>query len=180
MRKLLAMAVMTFALAPVPALADGFVVPFGGANSAGDIGNGSRGAYGVALGAMGGGVVGIELDFGVSPNFFPRSATVSSSNVTTSMGNLIVGAPLGSVRPYVSAGVGLIKARVGSAGDLLRSSSNDFGTNIGGGLMAFVNPHVGLRGDVRVFRDLKDRGPGGLDPGSFHFWRGTMGVAFRF
>ena len=31
MRKLLAMAVMTFALAPVPALADSFVVPFGGA-----------------------------------------------------------------------------------------------------------------------------------------------------
>ncbi len=55
---------------------------------------------------MGGGIFGVEFDLGYSPNFFGVSnpnATINligDGNVTTAMGNLILGAPLGPVRPY--------------------------------------------------------------------------------
>ena len=58
--------------------------------------------YGVSLTGMGGGSFGFELDFGYSPNFFETNTTNSNgfqftnnSNVTTLMGNLIVGVPIG-------------------------------------------------------------------------------------
>lgn len=181
MRMLLTIAAMAVALVPQPARADGFLVPFVGANTGGDPGNGSQTTYGAALGVMGGGVFGIELDVAVAPDFLAGGSAVSSSRVTTVMGNLIVGAPIGPIRPYVSGGVGLIKQRVGGPSDLLRFSNEDFGTDIGGGMMAFFSRNVGLRADVRVFRDLNDRGTAGdLDLSSFNFWRWSLGVAFRF
>jgi opacity protein-like surface antigen len=138
---------------------------------------------------MGGGVAGFELDFGYSPNFFqstPNNGSfdlVGDGNVTTLMANLVIGAPLGAVRPYASGGVGLIKTRVDDAGQFLgKIDSSDFGFDAGAGVMAFFSDHVGLRGDVRYFRSLQDTDPDGIDLtlGSFKFWRGTVGVTFKF
>jgi hypothetical protein len=98
------------------------------------------------------------------------------------MGNVIVGAPLGAVRPYASGGLGLIATRVDSASQFLTNvTSNEFGTNIGGGVM-FLGEHAGVRGDIRYFRSIGDNSSNGVDLslGSFHFWRATAGVTFRF
>ena len=48
--------------------------------------------------------------------------------------------------------------------------------------MAFFNDNVGIRGDIRFFRSLRDADPDGLDIelGGFKFWRGTVGVTFKF
>ena len=52
---------------------------------------------------MGAGALGFEIDFGYSPNFFETSTTgsgfqfASSSNMTTLMGNLVIGAKSGPV-----------------------------------------------------------------------------------
>ena len=64
---------------------------------------------------------------------------------------------------------------------------NDFALNVGGGLQGNFNEHVGLRGDIRYFRSLQGNGDDGIiidprefDLGDFDFWRGTVGVSFRF
>jgi opacity protein-like surface antigen len=149
--------------------------------------------FGGSLAWMGAGVVGFEVDFGFSPNFFENTTgdadfQFGDSNVTTLMANAVVGAPFGGqhgagVRPYASGGVGLIKSKIDDPEDLFTVNSNDFGLNVGGGVSGFFSDNVGIRGDVRYFRSLQDNEPDDeLDValGSFSFWRGTVGVVFRF
>ncbi len=141
--------------------------------------------YGAALEWMGGGVFGFGVDFGYSPNFFRDSDTggFGDGNVTTLMANVIVGAPIGGVRPYASGGVGLIKQKVDNVGQFFDTIDNsDFGFDAGAGIMGFFSDNVGVRGDIRYFRTVNDTNPDGVDLqlGSFKFWRGTVGITFRF
>jgi opacity protein-like surface antigen len=151
--------------------------------------------YGVSLAGMGAGVLGFEVDFGYSPNFFETNTGdsgfdfASNSNVTTLTANAIIGIPIGgttggSVRPYVVGGVGLIRSNVGDVGDLFDAQSkNDFGFDVGGGVMGFFNSNVGLRGDVRYFRSFRGSDSDaltGLALSDFNFWRGSVGVSFKF
>jgi hypothetical protein len=80
-------------------------------------------SWGASAGWMGAGAVGFEVDFNHTPNFFePKDSSnttelFGSNNVTSFMGNVIVGAPVGGqtgpgIRPYVSGGVGLLKTSV--------------------------------------------------------------------
>lgn len=152
--------------------------------------------YGFSLAAMGAGAVGFEVDFGYSPNFFEAGTEGSGfdftndSNVTTLMANAIVGIPVGgqrggSVRPYFVGGVGLIRTNVQDADEFFDiNTKNDFGFNVGGGVMGFISNNVGLRGDVRYFRGFRgsddDDNITGLGVSDFNFWRGSVGVSFRF
>lgn len=150
--------------------------------------------YGGTLTWMGSGVVGFELDFGVTPDFFelptgPIDIGFGDTNVTTLMGNIVVGVPIGGtsgpgVRPYGSAGLGLLRSRI-EASDLFEDlSSNELGINLGGGAHIFFGDNIGIRGDLRYFRSLQDdvdvEDLIDLDFGSFDFWRATVGVTFRF
>jgi hypothetical protein len=187
------------AAAPAKASADWLFTPFLGTTFGGsaDV-NGVSGTfadefeqklnYGASLAWMGGGVIGFEVDFGYSPNFFGVSDTnasfnlVGDGNVTTAMGNIVVGAPLGGVRPYASGGLGLIASRVDNPGQFFdKASTQDLGMDVGGGVM-FLGGNVGVRGDLRYFRSLQNSDPNGVDLslGSFRFWRGTVGVTFKF
>lgn len=188
----------TFAAAPAQASADWLFTPFVGATFGGDARvSGLDTAdqferqlnYGASLAWMGGGAVGFEADFGYSPNFFRTSGDsasfnfVGDGNVTTLMANLVVGAPLGAVRPYASGGVGLIKSNVDNVdGFFDKPSSTDFGFDAGAGIIGFFSDSIGLRGDVRYFRSLHNSDSETLDLslGSFKFWRGTVGVTFKF
>ncbi len=173
-----------------PAHADWLLTPFAGATFGADSEKQNL-TYGGSLAYMGASVVGFEVDFGYSPEFFEPDDNdidlIDDSNVTTLMANVIVGVPIGGseaqVRPYVVGGVGLLRSAVTGAGDLFDVSNNDFGFDVGGGIYVFINEHVGLRGDVRYFRSLQD--PEEDDEfdvavGNFDFWRGTGGVTFRF
>ena len=134
-------------------------------------------------------VVGFEVDLGYSPNFFENTAgdanfEFGDNNVTTIMGNVLFSAPSGSgIRPYASGGLGLIRASVQSATGLFNDlSTNDLGVNIGGGLNANFNDNVGIRGDLRYFRSLQDSEADNdfdLSLGSFDFWRGSVGLTFK-
>lgn len=195
-------AVVSFAV-PHTAAADWVFTPFIGWNfgSSADVtGTGGPGFkdkfekkidYGASLMGMGGGPVGFEIDFGYSPNFFETSTTASgfqfasSSNVTTLMGNLVVGAKSGTVRPYVVGGVGLLRTRVQDVDETFDvSSKNDFGLDVGGGVIGFFSDNVGLRGDVRYFRGFRGTSdsdnPAGIALADFSFWRGSVGVSFKF
>jgi len=182
--------------APARASADWLFTPFIGATFGGSAdvaGSGDTFSdnfhrkvnYGAALEWMGGGVFGFGLDFGYSPNFFRDSDTgeFGDGNVTTLMANIIVGAPVGGIRPYASGGVGLIRQRVDDVGQFFDTiDSNDWGFNAGAGIMGFFSDNVGVRGDIRFFRTVNDTNPDGVDLqlGSFKFWRGTVGITFKF
>lgn len=199
-----ALAVAVFAAAPAKASADWLFTPYIGWNwggsadftdFAGDFEDEFERQinYGASLAWMGAGALGFEVDFGHSPNFFQNTAGPGDfqwgdSSVTTLMANLTVGAPFGGqsgagIRPYASGGLGLISSRLSTDDELLKISSDGLGFNVGGGVAGFFTDNVGLRGDVRYFRSLQDNEPDDeLDValGSFNFWRGSVGVIFRF
>jgi opacity protein-like surface antigen len=139
---------------------------------------------------MGIGIIGLEIDFGYSPNFLETDSQleggfrlVGDGNVKKVMGNLLIGAPLGGVRPYASGGVGLIKTSVDDVGQFFEDvSESDLGLNVGAGIMGFFGDNVGIRGDIRYFRSISDTDFGDFDItlGDLDFWRGTVGVTFRF
>lgn len=183
--------VLLVLLAPSRAFADWFVTPFAGVTFGGDASK-NKLSMGASLTGMGAGIAGVEFELGYTPDFFNENADttlISGSNVTTLMASLIVGAPVGGqhgagVRPYASAGLGLLRSRVTSGSALFDNvSANDLGVSAGAGVIGFVSDHVGLRGDLRYFRSLQDASPDPglvLEIGKFHFWRATAGVALRF
>jgi opacity protein-like surface antigen len=193
------LALAVSAITPARASADWLFTPFIGANFGGSADLGTPGedlndefnrklTYGAAFEWMGGGIVGFGVDFGYSPNFFGVTDSngvdlVGDGNVTTLMGNVIVGAPLGGVRPYASGGVGMIKTHVDDAGQFFDVNRSDLGFDVGAGVMGFFNDNVGIRGDIRYFRAVNDDSDSDsidVSLGSFKFWRGTVGVTFKF
>ena len=152
-----------FALSPRPAAAQGFISPFIGFDYGGDSGcptasdcedkHSNLGVSGGKLGA----IAGAEVEFAYARDFFGDTPGVDSS-VLTLMTNVIVGPRIGVIRPFVLGGVGLIKSHVELDAGSLLDSSNNFGWNIGGGLMLMFGEHVGVRGDIRRFKSFQDIG----------------------
>jgi hypothetical protein len=181
--------IMATMLAPAAAQADGFISPNIGMSFGGDLED-SRPTYGVTLGFMGAGIFGMEFDLGYTPEFFEPPDDdldlIDDSNLLTANINLILGAPIGgmgrSVRPYGSGGLSILRSRVDALEDL-RISNTDFGFNVGAGVMGFFSDSVGLRGDVRYYRNLEDPDEDDefdVSVGDFDFWRATLGLVFRF
>jgi len=195
-----ALALTVSALTPARASADWLFTPFiggtfGGSAKITDIDDDDKEefnrklTYGASLAYLGAGIAGFEIDFGYSPNFFGVDSDdddlnlVGDGNVTTLMANIIFAAPKGPVRPYVSGGGGLLRTNVESASGLFADADrNDFGFDVGAGLMGFFSNNVGLRADVRYFRSVSNEDDDGVDLnlGDFKFWRGTIGITFRF
>jgi len=173
-------------LAPRPAHADGAVIPFIGVNFGGDTGglseDDTKVAYGFAVDFVGGAGFGFQIDLGYTPNFFTDDEDfVGDNNALSLMANLLLEPPAGSVRPYASGGVGLLRTHVKSAGAFLDDiEDNDFGLNLGAGLKGYFSDNVGLRADVRYFRSLQeDEGEPGFDVdiADLDFWRTTVGLS---
>ncbi len=190
LRSILVAGALALLLAPATAHADWLITPFVGTDWSSDVTNQHKVPLGVGVGYMGAGILGFETQITYIRNFYGSDTILGSNNVFSWMGDVIVGVPIGGetqVRPYATGGVGLLRSRIGgSANDLFDISGNDFGMNVGGGVMGFFTPNVGLRGDVRYYRALTASNSGtglGLDAigiGKFHFWTGTVGVTFRF
>jgi hypothetical protein len=158
---------------PVQAKADGFFSPWAGTQFGSNINNG-RAGVGVSAGGMGAGVIGGEFDFGFSPSFFGTKTDFGNNTLLDVMGNLIVGVPIGGqygagVRPYLVGGVGLVRTQI-DGGQVFHpaTSNNEFGSDLGGGVMGYFNDHAGLRGDLRYIRT-----------NSLHWWRLSAGVVIR-
>jgi opacity protein-like surface antigen len=199
------LAIVVSAAAPAKASADWLFTPFIGLNwgasvtfndEFGDIDDEfeKRGTYGASLAWMGAGIAGFEIDFGYTPNFFELTEgdadfDYGDNNLTTLMANLTLGAPIGGqsgigLRPYASGGVGIIRTRVDNPGDLFEVNSNNWGFNAGAGVAGFFSDNIGIRGDVRYFRafdDIEDDDDDlDITLGDLRFWRGTVGITFRF
>jgi opacity protein-like surface antigen len=196
-RLVLTIATAAICLAPSTASAEWILTPFIGASFAAgtDVDNdefdtlldGSKMTYGGTLTWVGGGVLGFEVDFGYSPEFFEADDDdldfVDSSNYSSLMANVVLSAPQGAFRPYGSAGVGLLNTTIDDIDDVFEVDRNALGFNAGGGVMAFFTDRVGIRGDLRYFRQMSESDEDDevdFDLGAFRFWRGTVGVSFRF
>ena len=108
------------------------------------------------------------------------------------MFNAIGVVPIGAERnfqPYLSAGVGSIQLAGDvfeelQAVDTVHESHSTFGTNIGGGIMAFGN-HVGFRTDLRYYRASSDDTLTGTNIlaqevlSGLTYWRANFGLGFR-
>jgi opacity protein-like surface antigen len=196
-----------------PASADWLLTPYlgvvfgGGANTVDidtlDEAFEQRATFGGSLAGMSSGIWGFEVDFSYSPNFFQFTEGGEDfeffnvdSSMTTLMGNLVVGIPVGGttgggVRPYLTGGVGLMRANI-NFDDLFDDlSTNETGFNVGAGVHVFFSDTIGLRGDVRYFRGFEQRDDD--DPAEdddffdedfgvedFDYWRATLGITFRF
>jgi opacity protein-like surface antigen len=189
------MMAMALSAAPVVASAETFVTPFAGINFGGAAGKdfedsfdkGSPFTWGAQVGWMGAGVIGAELDFAYSKNFFGDFGDLGDNSVTTLMPNVIVGIPIGGqrglgIRPYVTAGVGMIRRRMDVTGfDVVKD--NSAGYSLGAGVMGYFGTHLGLRGDYRYIRNFDDDNEfAGIDvsPGTFHYNRASLGLVVKF
>jgi opacity protein-like surface antigen len=159
--------------------------------------------FGGSIGYATKGIFGFELDVNMAPNFFQFTGGTNNfdlfdtdSSVRTIMGNIVLQIPIGGsrgagFRPYVTAGAGTIRTRLRSESDVFDDiTSDDTGYNVGGGAHLFVADHFGLRADIRYFRGLEsldDEDPIESNPffdqdfaqEVFNFWRGSIGLTFR-
>jgi hypothetical protein len=133
--------------------------------------------------------IGVELDLVYAPSFFGNAGPLGDNSVTTVMADVIIaGGDSGRygyrgrgpwIRPYVSGGLGVMH-EVTTAGPR-RVGNDDLGANIGGGVFGLGRRGIGVRGDVRYFRNLVNAaGSGDADFGAFHFWRASLGLVIGF
>jgi len=135
----------------------------------------------VAVGAMGS-VFGFEEEVAYAPSFFGTSAGLNSS-VLTLMSNPMLAPRIGPVRPYVLAGIGLIKTRVDlTTTSLLATDNSSLGWDVGGGVMIFAGSHFGVRADIRYIHAFQDLTAQGFTLGNtkLNYGRAAAGVVLKF
>jgi hypothetical protein len=170
--------------------ADGFISPFIGYNFGGDSGcleiancDTKTRDLGVSFGSLGN-VIGGEFEFNFIDNFFGDAITTGvSSNVFTMMGNVMFAPKVGVIQPYVLTGLGLMKSHVEfTLGSLATTSNSNLAWDIGGGVMGFITPHFGIRGDLRYFHAFQDLSILSLNISDtkIDYGRLSGGVVFRF
>ena len=168
--------------------AQGFLSASFGYNFAGD--SGCRSAtdcedknwnFGISGGALGG-IVGFETEF-VYESEFLGSSPADKTSVMTLMANFMLAPRISIVQVYGLAGLGVIHT---SNEDVLgaEKEENQVDWNAGGGLIVYVHPNIGLKGDVRYYYSFEvldllelefERDQNKLD-----FGRAAFGVVFKF
>jgi opacity protein-like surface antigen len=175
------------AATPSPAAADWLLTPFVGGALFDIADTRTRPVLGGSV-AWIGSVAGVELDLGDAPTFLEGRSdlAIETSHVFTLMGNAVVQFPTASrrIRPYAVGGIGVIHAKITAPGDAVLVEDENFGFNVGGGLTAFLNDRVGLRGDFRYFRSIRNDDATDaadvLEVSELAFLRFTVGVTFKF
>jgi hypothetical protein len=183
------MALLILIAVPAPARAQQtFLTPYIGSSfnsTFDDYDFGTKLHYGAALTWLGQSGLGFEIDFGYAPTFFEPGDDEffdfgSRGNVTTLMGNLVLGGGGGGLKPYASGGIGLMRSSIEAVGDLFDYTDNGFGVNVGGGLRG-GSGNFGVRGDLRYFRQISDLTPiSSFELGDFSFWRASVGLSIGF
>lgn len=156
------------------ALYTGMLTPHLGTSAGGDVRGGAV-TPGASIAVVDSNGIGAELDLGHSRGV--DGDRFSESAITSFMVNAVGLWPRPAIRPFVVAGVGLLRVRAALADRGLETSQTDWGMSAGAGAVYMVNEMVGVRGDVRYFRYFQ-RHPDLplLDNGFFDYWRTSVGV----
>ena len=179
--------VVVMGATPSPAAADWLLTPYFGGALFDITDTGTRPVMGGSIAWMGP-VAGFELDLADAPTFLERKPglAIDNRNLVTLMGNAVVQFPTASrrIRPYAVGGIGVIQTKITTPSDTVLVEDENFGFNVGGGLTAFLNDRVGLRGDFRYFRAIRNddatAAADALEVSELKFLRFTVGVTFRF
>ena len=100
-----ALVLVVVLLALATAQTGGIFTAFGGASFGGDQSERVT-TWGLSPAGMAGGVLGFELDFWRTAKAKTDAVFVTDGRTTTLTGNVIVGIPLGAVRPYAVGELG--------------------------------------------------------------------------
>jgi opacity protein-like surface antigen len=192
-----ALTVLTPMTMPSTVRADSFVIPFIGINFGGstgntfdieDAGDPNRTAFGVAVGYLGGGFIGGELDVSYTHHFFGDGPSVSGNSLLTVMPAVIIAIPVGGqsgggFRPYGIAGIGMTRRDL-TLDTLEVFDDADLAYSLGAGVTVYFSDHVGVNAEYRYLRnfevdEISIEGVD-LDRSTFSFSRVGFGVAFRF
>jgi opacity protein-like surface antigen len=176
-------------VAPSTVHAQGFIAPSFGYNFSGDAGcrtatdcTNKNWNWGGSIGALGS-IVGFEFELTYEGEFTGDRSTEASA-VTTLMGNLMLAPRIAIVQPYGIAGIGAIRTKVETGIADSSESENQIGWTIGGGLIIFLQQHVGLKGDLRYYHSFEALDLLGIDLGRnenrIDFGRAGFGVVFKF
>ncbi len=148
------------------------------------------------------GAFGAEFLAGFAPKYKLDKLAGLDSDLNNYMFNVVAAVPVGefhAARPFISAGIGALtlsqsttvssNPAVNATAALFTPSETHFGGDVGGGIMAFTGA-FGIRAEIRYFASLGHKnasGPAGAVPGTAlsvldntSFWRGNVGLAFRF
>ena len=154
--------------------------------------------FGGAVTLIGESPFGLEAYYVHTPGFFdPKQQFnivlpfVLESQTYAVMGNLVLATPRSwnryGLRPSLSGGIGLMHASEQDQLQVIRYRVNLLGMNVGGGAVGFVSDHVGLRFDLRYFRNIKGLSQEDLEdfpvtagqPVRLRYWTLGFGVVFK-
>lgn len=185
-----ALALLFCTLAPASARADFLVEPFlaltrNKETSRSVIGGGMAAEWTAGWLIVGG-------DFGYAPGFFDPSDDaldlIATSHVLTASGHAGITMPARKDAdryfPYFTAGFGWMRQEARDREGLIDVVRNDPALNFGGGIRVLISEFLGVRGDVRYFRSLRDPyetpDPIVADLQRLSFWRVSVGAVVRF
>jgi hypothetical protein len=154
--------------------------------------------FGGAVTLIGESPVGVEAYYVRTPGFFqsesgsliPEVADVTASRMYAFMGNVVLATPRSwnryGLRPFLSGGVGAIHASYDERA--LAARVNVAAMNLGGGAVGFLTERVGLRFDLRYFRNIRgvseedaDLAPTLSDePVRLRYFTISIGVVFKY
>jgi len=157
--------------------------------------NGGGVSFGGQVGYLWHGIVGPEFLAEWAPSFDVNAVFIDgNTHVASYMANAIAAAPLGAdgqIMPFISGGYG----RIQMAADIINpvnlttesNSNGEWGSNLGGGIMAFAGDRYGFRGDVRYYHASSNTNIEGSAADQLvesivsgvHFWRATGGLSVR-
>lgn len=163
---------------PVTLSADGIVTLFAGRSFEGQLSE-RVATYGVSLANMAGGVFGFEVDGSQTARSKTDSLFDTRTKLTAVTGNVILGIPVGAVRPYIVGGLGWF--RMDNASEVQTVRHDGLGTTAGVGVMGFLSNRLGARVDLRYNRAIA-MGNKVLNVklDSFKYVRFTGGLVLRF
>jgi hypothetical protein len=109
--------------------------------------------------------VGVEAYYVHTPGFFDSKQfnislpRILRSRTYAAMGNVVLATPRAwnryGLRPSLSGGIGLMHAFAEDQNRVFPFRVNLLGMNLGGGAVGFLSDNVGVRFDLRYFRNIK-------------------------
>lgn len=145
---------------------------------------------GGSIALLGKGIIGAEAITIWTPGFFEQGnqdpAAVESSRALSAMANVVITTPRRwseySLRPFISAGFGLMHASVRAENDILPIDVSTPGFNIGGGAVGFLSERTGLRFDLRYHTTLNQASEADaptFGPVHLRYTTASIGIVFR-
>lgn len=117
---------------------------------------------------------GAEIDFGHTADVLSGRQIL---DVTSYLVNAIWARPDGLVRPFGTAGAGILQVNGCDFPCTRGARTYDFGVSAGGGAYVVLNDVFALRGDARYFMSSADH-PDLRRPANFNYWRISFGATF--